>query len=90
VALAPAAWWGLRRAGRVRPARTAALGLAAALAAQALVLLPWFLLQRHLGKSGVFAAPVVYYAFFDGIRRHDGFEVSEALRRDPDPPPLSA
>lgn len=89
VALAPAVWWGLRRAGRAHPARAAVLGLAAALAVQALLLLPWSLLQRHLGKSGVFAAPVVYYAFFDGIRRHDGFEVSEALRRDPDPPPLS-
>jgi hypothetical protein len=37
----------------------------------------------------VFAAPVVYYAFFDGIRRHPGFEVSDALRVDPDPPPES-
>jgi hypothetical protein len=89
LALAPAAWWGLRRAGRPRPARAAALGLVVALAAQALLLLPWSLLQRHLGKSGVFAAPVVYYAFFDGIRRHPGFEVSDALRADRDPPPLS-
>jgi 4-amino-4-deoxy-L-arabinose transferase-like glycosyltransferase len=89
LALAPAVWWGLRRAGRARPVRVAALGLAVALATQALLLLPWSLLQRRLGTSGVFAAPVVYYAFFDGIRRHDGFEVSEALRRDPDPPPLS-
>ena len=89
LALAPVVWWGLRRAGRRRPARAAALGLAAALAAQVLVLAPWSLLQRRLGTSGVFTAPVVYYAFFDGIRRHDGFEVSEALRRDPDPPPLS-
>jgi hypothetical protein len=89
LALAPAVWWGLRRAGRARPVRAAALGLAVALATQALLLLPWSLLQRRLGTSGVFAAPVVYYAFFDGIRRHDGFEVSEALRRDPDPPPLS-
>lgn len=89
LALAPVLWWGLRRAGSPRPVRAAALGLAAALAVQALLLLPWSLLQRHLGKSGVFAAPVVYYAFFDGIRRHDGFEVSEALRHDPDPPPLS-
>jgi hypothetical protein len=89
LALAPAVWWGLRRAGRARPVRAAALGLAVSVATQALLLLPWSLLQRRLGTSGVFAAPVVYYAFFDGIRRHDGFEVSEALRRDPDPPPLS-
>lgn len=90
VFLAPAVWWGLRRGGARRPLRLAAAGLAVALAAQALVLLPWSFHQRRLGESGVMAAPVVYYAFFDGIRRHDGFEVSEALRADPDPPPLSA
>ena len=85
IVMAPAAWWSLRRRGVRRPARVAALGLVVALAAQALVLLPWSLLQRRLGESGAMAAPVVYYAFFDGIRRHDGFAVSEALRRDPDP-----
>ncbi len=89
VALAPVGWWWLRRSGVRRPGRLAAAGLLLALAAQALVLLPWSLLQRRLGESGAMAAPVVYYAFFDGIRRHDGFEVSEALRNDPDPPPRS-
>jgi hypothetical protein len=96
LALAPVAWWWLWRSevtrpGRrvTRPGRTVAVGLLVALAAQTLVLLPWSLLQRRLGQSGAVAAPVVYYAFFDGIRRHDGFEVSEALRADPDPPPLS-
>jgi len=55
LALAPVVWWGLRRAGRTRPVREAALGLVVALGAQALLLLPWSLLQRELGKSGVFA-----------------------------------
>lgn len=89
VFLAPAVWWGLFRSGRPRAARAAALGLVAALAAQALVLAPWSWYQRRLGESGLMTAPVVYYAFFDGIRRHRGFEVSDALRADPDPPPES-
>lgn len=89
VALAPVAWWSARLAGRRRPWAAAAGALAVALLAQAVVLAPWSWHQRRVGESGVFAAPVVYYAFFDGIRRHDGFTVSEALRRDPDPPPLS-
>jgi|GEM_PF-2510174 len=78
----------LQRFGRA--AALAGLALGTALAAQLLVLLPWSLTQRaQAGKSGVFAAPVVYYAYFDGMRRHPGFEVSDALRADPDPPPLS-
>jgi hypothetical protein len=89
VALAPVVWWWLRHGGARRPVRTAAAGVVLALAVQALVLLPWSVLQRQLGQSGAVAAPVVYYAFFDGIRRHDGFQVSEALRDDPDPPPLT-
>ena len=90
-AVAPVVWWSHRRAGFARPLRSAVAALAVALAAQTLVLLPWSLLQRNAaGKSGVFAAPVVYYAYFDGMRRHEGFEVSDALRADPDPPPLSA
>lgn len=89
VALAPVVWWSARLAGRRRPWAAAAGAVAVALLAQAAVLTPWSWLQRRVGESGVFAAPVVYYAFFDGIRRHDGFVVSEALRRDPDPPPLS-
>jgi hypothetical protein len=88
-ALAPMVWWTLRRAGRRRPGFLAAGLVLAAVLAQALVLAPWAAHQRRLGADGAFAAPVVYYAFFDGIRRHDGFEVSEALRADPSPPPLS-
>jgi len=91
--LAPLVWWTARRAGVARPGRAAgltALAAGTALAAQFLVLLPWSLVQRaEAGKTGVFAAPVVYYAYFDGMRRHPGFEVSDALRADPDPPPLS-
>ena len=82
------------RRGRVarfgRAAARAGLAVGTALLAQFLVLLPWSLVQRATaGESGVFAAPVVYYAYFDGMRRHPGFEVSDALRADPDPPPLS-
>ncbi len=89
LALAPLVVWGVRCSGTRRPVRWAVLALVAALASQALVLLPWSLLQRRMGRSGAFAAPVVYYAFFDGIRRHAGFTVSDALRHDPDPPPQS-
>lgn len=88
--LAPVVWWVFRRAGRARPLRSAALAVALALGAQALVLLPWSLLQRATTEeSGVFSAPVVYYSYFDGMRRHEGFAVSDALRADPDPPPHS-
>jgi hypothetical protein len=92
------AWSGqsgtIARRGRVarlgRAAGLAGLAVGAALVAQILVLLPWSLAQRAAaGKSGVFAAPVVYYAYFDGMRRHPGFEVSDAFRADPHPPPLS-
>ncbi len=87
---APLVWWVARRSRCRRPFLRAALAVGLALLAQILVLLPWSLAQRaEAGKSGVFAAPVVYYAYFDGMGRHHGFEVSDALRADPDPPPLS-
>lgn len=89
LAMPPVAWWCAKLSGRTRPAAATAGALAVALLAQAAVLSPWISLQRRLGESGAVAAPVVYYAFFDGIRRHDGFVVSEALRQDADPPPLS-
>lgn len=88
--LAPFVLWLDHRAGRQRPVWTAAGFIAAALTAQVLVLLPWSLIQRHAaGESGVFAAPVVYYAYFDGMRRHEGLEVSDALRRERTPQPES-
>jgi len=88
--LLPLIWWHGRRAGHARPGRTAAVAVGVALAAQVVMLLPWSLVQRATaGESGVFAAPVVYYSYFDGMRRHEGFEVSDALRNAPEPPPMS-
>lgn len=49
-------------------------------AAQSLVTAPWQGWQRHLGKSGVFTAPVVFYAYVDGMARHPGNRVSDWVR----------
>lgn len=88
LALAPVAVLVFWRRDR-RPIVRTVMALAVLLLAEALVLLPWSLHQHQLGESGVVAAPVVWYAFFDGMRRHEGFEVGDALRYDPDPPPHS-
>lgn len=48
--------------------------------AQTLATAPWQARQRELGKSGVLAAPVFFYAYVDGMARHPGNRVSDWVR----------
>jgi len=66
------------RFGR-RLLRTSALVLVFVLG-QSLATAPWQSWQRTLGASGVFTAPVLYYAFIDGLPRHPGNRVSDWAR----------
>ncbi len=86
VALAPLVWGVFRRARRPRPAVAALATLAVAAAAQALVLVPWGLVQRQSGRSsGVLAAPIFYKSFYNGVVRQEGNRIAVALERGEGP-----
>lgn len=57
--------------------------------AQTLATAPWQARQRELGKSGVFTAPVFFYAYVDGMARHPGNPVSDWVRSRRDELPLN-
>lgn len=85
LALVPVVFWSVRRRCETRRVpwrvglRTVAL-VAVFFLAQSLVTAPWQLYQRRLGESGVFTAPVFFYAFVDGLARHPGNRVSDWVR----------
>ena len=57
--------------------------------AQSLITAPWQSWQRKLGRSGVFTAPVFFYAYVDGLARHPGNPVSDWVRSHRDELPLT-
>lgn len=76
VLLVPALVLSLRGVS-TRPLRRAVGLVVLFLLGQTVVMSPWLVWQRQLGAQGVFGAPVVYYGFLDGIKRHGGNPVSE-------------
>lgn len=93
-ALAPGVVWLLAReddghgtAGWWRGLSRGVAWVLVAFLAQTAVTAPWLLWQRQLGTEGVFTAPVIYYAWVDGLARHPGNRVSDWVReRRPDLP----
>ena len=79
-ALLPVLWWVERRRGARRPAIGAAWIFGVALAAQAAVMLPWALVQRSSGASGLLAANVFLPSFYNGMARQRGFRIADELR----------
>jgi hypothetical protein len=82
LALPPLVWWIERHRGARRPALSAAGLCVAALLAQATVMLPWALVQRSSGVSGLMAAHVFYPSFYNGMARQRGLRIAEELRAD--------
>jgi 4-amino-4-deoxy-L-arabinose transferase-like glycosyltransferase len=80
LALAPVLWWVARQRGSRRPIVAAAWMLGIALCAQALVQLPWALVQRRSGASGLMAANVFYRSFYNGMARQRGFRIGDEVR----------
>jgi hypothetical protein len=89
LALAPAVLLSLGGRPRRRTVLRAAALVAAFFLAQSVVTAPWQVWQRRLGTSGVFTAPVFYYAFVDGLARHPGNRVSDWVRARRDDLPLT-
>ncbi len=89
LAIAPGVVWLRRREGARHPYLDAAALLAVLIAAQVVVLAPWLWWQRRLGAEGVFAAPVIWYAYLDGLKRHPGNPVSDWVAEHYDELPQS-
>jgi hypothetical protein len=80
LALSPVALVGSRCARRRTTWLRGAALIVVFLLAQSLTTGPWQLRQRTLGRSGVFTAPVFFYAYVDGLARHPGNPVSDWVR----------
>jgi len=80
LALLPAVLLSLGRPLRRRTVLRALVLALVFFLAQTLVTAPWQSWQRRLGKSGVFTAPVFFYAYIDGLARHPGNRVSDWVR----------
>ena len=85
LALVPVFWWAARRHGARRPALTAAWVLGLTLAAQVIVMMPWALVQRSSGASGLMAADVFYRSFYNGMARQRGLRIGDSLRESEAP-----
>jgi 4-amino-4-deoxy-L-arabinose transferase-like glycosyltransferase len=90
LALVPTFWWAARQRGARRPALAAAWVLGLTLGAQAIVMLPWALVQRSSGASGLMAANVFYRSFYNGMARQRGFPIGDSLRESDAPNDNSA
>jgi hypothetical protein len=90
LALAPVFWWVSHRRGARRAFAAAVWTLGIALFAQAMVQLPWALVQRRSGASGLMAANVFYRSFYNGMARQRGFRVGDEVRASDAPNDNSA